>query len=250
MSVKYKRVVLKLSGEALGGKGEAFDADVLHEVARQIIDLQRMGIQVALVIGAGNIWRGRQGVSMEMDPATADYMGMMGTAINALAMQDAIERLGKGAGKDGEDVQVRTQAAIEMRQIAEPYVRRRAIRHLEKGRVVIFACGTGSPFFTTDTAAALRAAEIDADAILLAKNTDYIYDMDPKLLKEEELAAHRLPHVTYKEVIDRNLGVMDLTAITVCMEKKIPLLVFGLRGDSKQFERVVTGEFIGSIVSE
>ena len=168
----YKRVLIKLSGEALGKDGKGFNAETIERVAQEIVELEASGLEVALVIGGGNIWRGREGAMMAMDRATADYMGMLSTVLNALAMQDAIERAGMGKAADGSDIQCRVQTAIEMRQIAEPYIRRRAIRHLEKGRVVIFACGTGSPYFTTDTTAALRAAEIGAEALLLAKNTD------------------------------------------------------------------------------
>ena len=177
----YKRVLIKLSGEALGKDGKGFNAETIERVAQEIVELEASGLEVALVIGGGNIWRGREGAMMAMDRATADYMGMLSTVLNALAMQDAIERAGMGKAADGSDIQCRVQTAIEMRQIAEPYIRRRAIRHLEKGRVVIFACGTGSPYFTTDTTAALRAAEIGAEALLLAKNTDYVYTADPKV---------------------------------------------------------------------
>ena len=183
----YKRVLIKLSGEALGENGKGFCAETIEKVASEVVDLAVSGLEVALVIGGGNIWRGREGAMVQMDRATADYMGMLATVLNALAVQDAIERLGVGRAPDGGDVQCRVQTAIEMRQIAEPYIRRRAVRHLEKGRIVIFACGTGSPFFTTDTTAALRAAEIGAEALLLAKNTDYIYTADPRKDPEARL---------------------------------------------------------------
>lgn len=244
MQPAYKRVLIKLSGEALGENGKGFSAPTIENVALRIIDLVKMGVEVALVVGAGNIWRGREGVSRDMDRVTADYMGMLGTVINALAMQDAIERLGVGALPDGGDVQARVQTAIEMRQIAEPYIRRRAVRHLEKGRVVIFACGTGSPFFTTDTTAALRATEIGADALLLAKNTDYIYDADPNLVKD----AQKILAITYMEVLQRGLTVMDSTALTLCMDNRLPIICFGLK-DPQNLIRAVCGEKIGTTVS-
>lgn len=244
MQPAYKRVLIKLSGEALGENGKGFSAPTIENVALRIIDLVKMGVEVALVVGAGNIWRGREGVSRDMDRVTADYMGMLGTVINALAMQDAIERLGVGVLPDGGDVQARVQTAIEMRQIAEPYIRRRAVRHLEKGRVVIFACGTGSPFFTTDTTAALRATEIGADALLLAKNTDYIYDADPNLVKD----AQKILAITYMEVLQRGLTVMDSTALTLCMDNRLPIICFGLK-DPQNLIRAVCGEKIGTTVS-
>ncbi len=244
MKPVYKRVLIKLSGEALGENGKGFSAATIDEVAGRIIQLVQQGVQVALVIGAGNIWRGREGVSRDMDRVTADYMGMLGTVINALAMQDAIERLGKGKLQDGADVQARVQTAIEMRQIAEPYIRRRAVRHLEKNRVVIFACGTGSPFFTTDTTAALRATEIGADALLLAKNTDYIYDADPRLVKD----AKPIYEISYMEVLQRGLTVMDSTALTLCMDNALPILCFGLK-DPENLLRAVCGEAVGTKVS-
>lgn len=244
MKPVYKRVILKISGEALGKGGQGYDPTIVAAVAERIIQLSCMGVEVGLVIGAGNIWRGRQGVSMDMDPATADHMGMLGTVINALCMQDAIERQGIGRGKDGSDVQVRVQTAIEMRQFAELYIRRRAIRHLEKGRVVIFACGTGNPFFTTDSTAALRAVEIGADAVLLAKNTDYVYDSDPRLNPD----AKPIHELSYIEVINRGLTVMDNTALTICMDNKIPIYCFALK-DVDNILRVACGEKIGTVVS-
>ena len=222
----YKRVLIKLSGEALGENGKGFCAETIEKVASEVVDLAVSGLEVALVIGGGNIWRGREGAMVQMDRATADYMGMLATVLNALAVQDAIERLGVGRAPDGGDVQCRVQTAIEMRQIAEPYIRRRAVRHLEKGRIVIFACGTGSPFFTTDTTAALRAAEIGAEALLLAKNTDYIYTADPR----KDPDAKPIEEIGYVEVIDRGLTVMDNSALTLCMDNHIPILVFGLKG--------------------
>lgn len=243
MEPVYKRVLIKLSGEALGEDGKGFSAPTIEDVCNRVIRLVNMGVEVALVVGAGNIWRGRNGVSSDMDRVTADYMGMLGTVINALALQDAVERLGKGRMPDGSDVQARVQTAIEMRQIAEPYIRRRAVRHLEKGRIVIFACGTGSPFFTTDTTAALRATEIGADALLLAKNTDYIYDADPRIVKD----AHKLYRLTYLEVLERGLTVMDSTALTLCMDNKMPILCFGLK-DPENLIRAVCGEDVGTRV--
>ncbi|MGN1249410.1 MAG: UMP kinase [Candidatus Spyradocola sp.] len=244
MKPVYKRVLIKLSGEALGENGKGFSAETIQKVAGEIVALAAEGMEVALVIGGGNIWRGREGAMMAMDRATADYMGMLSTVLNALAMQDAIEREGKGKAADGGDIGCRVQTAIEMRQIAEPYIRRRAIRHLEKGRVVIFACGTGSPYFTTDTTAALRAAEIGAEALLLAKNTDYIYTADPK----KNPNAQPIPEISYLEVIDRGLAVMDNSALTLCMDNRIPILVFGLKGDNN-IMRVACGERIGTIVT-
>lgn len=243
MKPVYKRVLIKLSGEALGENGKGFSPETIQKVAGEIVALAAQGMEVALVIGGGNIWRGREGAMMAMDRATADYMGMLSTVLNALAMQDAIEREGKGKGRAGADIGCRVQTAIEMRQIAEPYIRRRAIRHLEKGRVVIFACGTGSPYFTTDTTAALRAAEIGAEALLLAKNTDYIYTADPK----KDPAAQPIPEISYLEVIDRGLAVMDNSALTLCMDNRIPILVFGLKGENN-IMRVACGERIGTIV--
>lgn len=244
MKPVYKRVLIKLSGEALGENGKGFSAETIQKVAGEIVALAAEGMEVALVIGGGNIWRGREGAMMAMDRATADYMGMLSTVLNALAMQDAIEREGKGKGPDGADIGCRVQTAIEMRQIAEPYIRRRAVRHLEKGRVVIFACGTGSPYFTTDTTAALRAAEIGAEALLLAKNTDYIYTADPK----KDPDAQPIPEISYLEVIDRGLAVMDNSALTLCMDNNIPILVFGLKGENN-IMRVACGERIGTVVS-
>ncbi|MGI5884201.1 MAG: UMP kinase [Candidatus Spyradocola sp.] len=239
----YKRVLIKLSGEALGENGKGFCAETLEKVAEEVVELAVSGLEVALVIGGGNIWRGREGAMVQMDRATADYMGMLATVLNALAVQDAIERLGVGRGPDGSDVQCRVQTAIEMRQIAEPYIRRRAVRHLEKGRIVIFACGTGSPFFTTDTTAALRAAEIGAEALLLAKNTDYIYTADPR----KDPNAKPIEEISYLDVIDRGLTVMDNSALTLCMDNHIPILVFGLKGENN-IMRVACGEKIGTIV--
>ena len=233
---QFKRVVLKLSGEALAGaKGYGIDPEVVESIAKQIQKVNNTGLEVAIVNGGGNIWRGLSGSSQGMDRATADYMGMLATIINSLALQDALESLG---------VSTRVQTAIEMRQIAEPYIRRRAIRHLEKKRVVIFAAGTGNPYFSTDTTAALRAAEIEADAILMAKkNVDGVYDCDP-LTNENAVKFDRLD---YLEVIQRGLGVMDSTAISLCMENKIPIIVFNIDTPSNIL-RVASGENIGTIV--
>ncbi|MGI6538755.1 MAG: UMP kinase [Caldicoprobacterales bacterium] len=231
----YKRVVLKLSGEALAGKkGHGFDYCILNQIADEVIEINNLGVQVAIVVGGGNIWRGRSGVGM--DRSTADYMGMLATVINALALQDALENKG---------MQTRVQTAIEMRQIAEPYIRRRAIRHLEKDRVVIFAGGTGNPFFSTDTTAALRAAEIEAEVILLAKNIDAVYDDDP----HKNPSARKIERISYIDVINQGLMVMDTTAITLCMENRIPIHVFGLDARDN-IRKAVMGERIGSIIKE
>jgi uridylate kinase len=232
MEPKYKRIILKISGEALVGNGSAFDFDVLGKVADQVIEVARMGVQTGIIVGGGNIWRGRSGVGM--DRTTADHMGMLATVINALAMRDALENKG---------MQTRVMTAIEMRAIAEPYIRLRAMRHLEKGRVVIFACGTGNPYFSTDTAAALRAAEIEADLILLAKNVDGVYDSDPK----KNADAKKYDFISYIDVINQGLGVMDTTAVSLCMDNNIPIACFGL--DAKDgIKRVVCGEKIGTMI--
>ncbi len=214
---KYKRVVLKLSGEALAGeKGYGIDPEVVDSIAAQIQQVVEKGVDIAVVNGGGNIWRGLAGASKGMDRATADYMGMLATVINSLALQDALENRG---------VPSRVQTAIEMRQIAEPYIRRRAIRHMEKARVVIFAAGTGNPYFSTDTTAALRAAEIEADAILMAKKgVDGVYDSDPA----KNPNAQKFDHLDYIEVIQKQLNVMDSTAISLCMDNKIPIIVFNI----------------------
>ncbi|MBM6836807.1 UMP kinase, partial [Clostridium saudiense] len=210
----YKRVMLKVSGEALSGEsGFGFDFETVGRIAREVKSLVDMGVEVGLVVGGGNIWRGRAGEGM--DRTTADHMGMLATCINALALQDALEGIG---------VLTRVQTAIEMKEIAEPFIRRRAVRHLEKGRVVIFGAGSGNPYFSTDTAAALRAAEIDADVILLAKNVDGVYDKDPNKFAD----AKKYDKLTYMEVIEQGLQVMDTTATTLCMDNNIPILVFGI----------------------
>ena len=230
---KYNRVILKVSGEALAGpKKTGLDDDTIAEICSQIKIATEMGVQVAIVCGGGNFWRGRSGENM--DRTRADHMGMLATTINALALQDALERVG---------VVTRVQTAIEMKQFAEVYIRNKAVRHLEKGRVVIFACGSGNPYFSTDTAAALRAAEIDADAILLAKNVDGVYDSDPKVNTD----AVKYDELTYLEVISKGLKVMDSTASSLCMDNNIPLLVFGL-DDPANIIKVLNGEKIGTVV--
>ena len=231
----YKRVMLKISGEAVSGaNGFGFDFDTVSRIAKEVKEIVDMGIEVGLVVGGGNIWRGRSGEGM--DRTTADHMGMLATCINALALQDALEGIG---------VKTRVQTAIEMKEIAEPFIRRRAVRHLEKGRVVIFGAGSGNPYFSTDTAAALRAAEIEADVILLAKNVDGVYDKDPNKFAD----AKKYDTLTYMEVIEQGLQVMDTTATTLCMDNNIPILVFGLEGDGN-IKRAMLGEKIGTIVSK
>ncbi|HEV8438442.1 MAG TPA: UMP kinase [Methylomirabilota bacterium] len=232
----YRRVVLKLSGEALAGRlGYGIDPEVLTRTAEEIREIVDLRVQVAVVIGGGNIYRGLAASAGGMDRATGDYMGMLATVINALALQDAIEKAG---------VPTRVLSAIEMRAVAEPYIRRRAIRHLEKGRVVVFAAGTGNPFFTTDTAGALRAVEIGADAILKATKVDGVYTADP----DKDPNAVKLPHLGYIEVLSRGLAVMDTTAISLCMDNKLPIVIFDLtrRGNIR---RIITGEPVGSVVS-
>ena len=232
----YRRVVLKLSGEALaGGQGYGIHPETLVRLAEEIREVVELGVQVAVVIGGGNIFRGIAASAGGMDRATGDYMGMLATVINALALQDAIEKAG---------VPTRVLSAIEMRAVAEPYIRRRAIRHLEKGRVVVFAAGTGNPFFTTDTAGALRAVEIGAEAILKATKVDGIYTADP----DKDPSAVKLARVGYIEVLNRGLKVMDTTAISLCMDNKLPIVIFDLtrRGNIR---RIITGEAVGSVVS-
>ncbi|HHW44587.1 UMP kinase [Desulfofundulus thermobenzoicus] len=232
---RYKRVVLKLSGEALAGsQGYGIDPDVVKSIAVQIDELTGMGVQLAVVVGGGNIWRGVAGSAKGMDRATADYMGMLATVINSLALQDALEKQG---------VDTRVQTAIEMREVAEPYIRRRAIRHLEKGRVVIFAAGTGNPYFSTDTTAALRAAEIEADVILMAKRVNGVYDSDPM----KNPGARRFDRLTYIELLNRGLAVMDATATSLCMDNRIPLVVFNLNREGN-IKKAVLGENVGTYV--
>ena len=231
----YKRVLLKLSGEALAGKqGYGIDPDVIRSIATEIQGVVDLGVQVAIVIGGGNIFRGIAASSMGMDRASADYMGMLATVMNSLALQDALEKVG---------VITRVQSAIEMQEIAEPYIRRRAVRHLEKGRVVIFGAGTGNPFFTTDTAASLRAIEIGAEIILKATKVDGVYDSDPETNQD----ATKYQQLTYLDVLKQGLQVMDSTATSLCMDNELPILVFNLttRGN---IERVVCGQQIGTIV--
>ena len=231
MKSKYKRTIVKLSGEALAGeKGMGFDWDVVNKVVDQIVKVKEMGVEVAIVVGGGNFWRGRQGVDMER--TTADHMGMLATVINALALQDAIERRG---------VETRVQTALTITRVAEPYILRKALNHLEKGRIVIFACGTGNPFFSTDTAVALRAAEINADVILLAKNVDGIYDSDPKVNKN----AKKYDEIKYIDFISNELKAMDTAAIAICMENKTPVLAFGLN-EENSIVRVCQGEKLGT----
>jgi uridylate kinase len=233
----FHRVLLKLSGEALMGDLEyGADPDRIRAIATAIAGIQRRGVEVAIVVGAGNIYRGMAGAAAGMDRATGDYMGMLATVLNSLALQDALEK---------QDVHTRVQSAITISEVAEPYIRRRAIRHLEKGRVVIFAAGTGNPFFTTDTAAALRASEIHAEAILMAKNgVEGVYTADPAA----DPGAEFLPEITHMDAIQRRLGVMDATALTLCMENDLPLYVFNM-DDERNIERIVLGERVGTLVS-
>ncbi len=233
---KYKRVILKLSGEAMAGeKGFGIDPEVVNALAAQIKEVTEMGVEVAIVNGGGNFWRGLSGSNKGMDRATADYMGMLATVINSLGLQDALEQMG---------VPTRVQTAIEMRQIAEPYIRRKAIRHMEKARVVIFAAGTGNPYFSTDTTAALRAAEIEADAILMAKKgVDGVYDDDPA----KNPNAKKFDTLDYIEVIQRKLSVMDSTAISLCMDNHIPIVVFNI-DEPGNIVRAARGEEIGTLV--
>ncbi len=232
---KYKRVVLKLSGEALAGNdGYGINHEIISSISKQVVEVVNLGVQVAIVVGGGNIWRGVAGSARGMDRATADYMGMLATVINALALQDALENL---------DMGTRVLSAIEMKEIAEPYIRRRAIRHLEKGRVVIFAAGTGNPYFSTDTAAALRSAEIEADVILMAKKVDGVYDSDP--VKNPD--AKKFTDLEFIDVLNKGLGVMDSTAASLCMDNKIPIIVFDLTQNGNILKAVL-GEDIGTYV--
>lgn len=234
MKPAYKRILLKLSGEALAGsKGTGLDNQTLHRLGETISKVVALGVEVALVVGSGNFWRGR--TSAGMDRVTADHMGMLATAMNALALSDALEQAG---------VVTRVQSAIEMRQIAEPYIRKRAIRHLEKGRVVIFACGTGNPFFTTDTAAALRAMEVGAQVLLKATKVDGVYDRDP--LKNPD--AKRFDHLSFIEALNLGVEVMDATALSLCKENNLPLIVFKF-APPDSIVRVVCGEPIGTLVT-
>jgi len=233
----YKRILLKLGGEALAGKqGFGIDPDRAEEVAGMVQRVRALGVQVAIVIGAGNLWRGREGIERGMERATADYMGMLGTVINALALMDALERSG---------AVTRVMSAVEMRAVAEPYIRRRAIRHLEKDRVIILGGGTGNPYFSTDTAAALRAMEIDADIVIKATKVDGVYDSDP----EKNPDAKRFEHLRYIDALNRRLEVMDSTAISLCMDNQLPILVLNMWQEDS-LTRAVVGERIGTTISE
>lgn len=237
MPKPYKRILLKLSGEALmGDQAFGIDPSVAQAMAREIRDVLETGAQMGIVIGGGNIWRGLSAAGKGMDRATGDYMGMIATVLNALTLQDALEK---------EDVQTRVMTAIEMRDVAEPYIRRRAIRHMEKERVVILAAGTGNPYFTTDTAAALRALELDADALLMAKNrVDGVYSSDPRTNGD----AKRYDHITHQEALERNLKVMDASALALCRDNSLPIIVFDM-STSGTIRRVVSGEAVGTLVS-
>lgn len=232
----YKRIVLKLSGEALSGeRGYGIEPTIIQSVAKQIKDVVHLGVEIAVVVGGGNIWRGKVGSEMGMDRTTADYMGMLATIMNSLALQDSLESMG---------IPTRVQTSIEMRQVAEPYIRRKAIRHLEKERVVIFAAGTGNPYFSTDTTAALRAAEIEAEVILMAKNNvDGVYSDDPKTNKD----AKKYDELSFMDMLNEGLGVMDSTASTLCMDNNIPLIVFSITEEGN-IKRVVLGETIGTTI--
>jgi uridylate kinase len=232
----FKRVLLKLSGEALMGELEyGTDPERVRAVAAQVAAMQRRGVEIAIVVGAGNIYRGLRGAAAGMDRATADYMGMLATVLNALTLQDALEQ---------QDVHTRVQSAITISEVAEPYIRRRAMRHLEKGRVVIFAAGTGNPFFTTDTAAALRAVEIHAEAILMAKNgVEGVLSADPRV----DAGAELIPEISHMDALRRGLRVMDYTALTLCAENAMPLYVFNMN-DERNIERIVSGEQVGTVV--
>ena len=236
--VRYKRVVLKLSGEVLRepGSNESISPEVVQKIAAQIADATKLGVELALVIGGGNIWRGLTASHKGMNRTTADYMGMLATVINGLALQDCFERNG---------MDCRVMSAIEMRQVAEPYIRRRAIRHLEKGRITIYAAGTGNPYFTTDTAAALRACEIDAEVLMKATKVDGIYDADPVTHPE----AKKFDTITYKDVLSRGLKVMDATATALCQDNKMPIMVFDM-GQKGVFRRAISGEPVGTTVIE
>jgi uridylate kinase len=233
----FRRILLKLSGESLlGSLDYGTDPERLQAVARQIKVVHDRGVEIAIVLGAGNIYRGMEGAAAGMDRATADYMGMLAIVLNALALQDALEKQG---------VQTRVQSAIEIQEVAEPYIRRRAMRHLEKGRVVIFAAGTGNPFFSTDTAAALRAIEIHAEALLMAKNgVEGVYSADPRLDPDAEF----IENITYMDALQRQLKVMDLTALTLCMENDLPIYVFNM-DDERNIDRIVSGQRVGTLVA-
>jgi uridylate kinase len=232
-NIKYKRVLLKLSGEALAGEAKTgISSNVMEDICMQVKTILELGVEVAIVVGAGNFWRGRYG--KEMERTTSDYMGMLATTMNALALQDALETRG---------IYTRVQTAIEMREVAEPFIRRKAVKHLEKGRVVIFACGSGNPYFTTDTAAALRAAEINAEVILVAKTIDGVYSADPKVDK----TAIKFDEITYLDILNKDLKVMDSTAISLCKDNNIPLLVFAM-DNPENIVKAIKGENIGTLV--
>lgn len=234
--LKFKRILLKLSGESLAGpNGFGIDPEQAEAIAERVKAVRTMDVEVAIVIGAGNLWRGKQGLDRGMDRATADYMGMLATVMNAMALMDALERTG---------VYTRVQSAIEMRAVAEPYIRRRAIRHLEKGRVVIFGAGTGNPFFSTDTAAALRAVEIDAGVLIKATKVDGVYNADP----QKNPGARKFDTLSYIDVLNRRLEVMDSTAISLCMDNNLPILVVNL-WDPSALERALRGEKVGTLVT-
>jgi uridylate kinase len=233
--IKYKRVLLKLSGESLAGQsGFGIDVDTAESIASRIKEVFDLGVEMALVIGAGNLWRGKQGLERGMDRATADYMGMLGTVMNSMVLMDALERAG---------VFTRVLSAVEMRAVAEPYIRRRAIRHLEKGRIVIFGAGTGNPYFSTDTAAALRAMEIGAEVVIKATKVDGIYDSDPK----KNADAKKFTEMTHMEFLNRRIAVMDSTAVTLCMENNLPILVLNL-WDPHALVDALKGRSTGTLV--
>jgi uridylate kinase len=235
-SLKYHRILLKLSGEALSGSvGSGIDPGRARDIASRVKEVRELGVDVAIVIGAGNLWRGKVGLDSGMDRATADYMGMLATVMNALALMDSLESMG---------VMTRVQSAIEMRSVAEPYIRRRAIRHLEKGRVVIFGGGTGNPYFSTDTAAALRAMEIDADVVIKATKVDGVYDSDPQTNSH----AKKFDHLTYIEALNLRLEVMDSTAVSLCMENKLPILVLNM-WDQEKLKAALLGHAVGTLVT-
>ncbi len=235
--LKYRRILLKLSGEALAGpSGFGVDPERAEDIAMRVKDVHELGVDVAIVIGAGNLWRGRSGLDRGMDRATADYMGMLATVMNALALMDAMERMG---------LYTRVQSAVEMHAVAEPYIRRRAIRHLEKGRVVILGGGTGNPYFSTDTAAALRAMEIGADVLIKATKVDGVYDSDPMINPD----AVRFDHLSYMETINRRLQVMDSTAISLCMDNNLPILVLNL-WNPEDLKGALYGEKVGTLVTD
>ncbi|MBY0386273.1 UMP kinase [bacterium] len=236
MALKYKRILLKLSGEALAGpQGFGINTDIIQQIARDIREVQTLGVEIGIVIGGGNIFRGVAASANGMDRASSDYMGMLATCINALALQDSLEK---------EEMQTRVLSAIEMAQIAEPYIRRRAVRHLEKGRIVIFASGTGNPYFTTDTAAALRGMEIDAEVLLKATNVDGTYDKDPKKFND----AVKFTTLTHREALNKGLKVMDSTALSLCMDNKLPIITFKLM-DKGNLLKVLKGEQIGTLIN-